>query len=185
MATLLRNRPSSPPPRVDFVEQRLSDADLAIEQERYMDALRFVEEILAVRPDNKKALEMKMLAEEGSAWAQAQDTMRKGRMEQRRGEYDLARQYYEEAIEIDEKNVDARHMLAELLLETKNDLQRALKLAKEVIVMGGQRARYFATLGELLLLADEAERAAQAFEKALTLEPDNKNYKKLLKQCKK
>ena len=73
-------------------------------------------------------------------------------------------------------------MLAELVFEA-GDVQRALGLMKEVIVLGGQRARYFVTLGEIFLAIEDLERASDAFNRALSLEPDNRDIKKRLKSC--
>ena len=72
-----------------------------------------------------------------------------------------------------------------LAVTDRRDLQRAVSLCKEVIGMGGQRARYYATLGELFLLGKEMTRAQEAFRRALVYEPDNKEYQKRIKACSK
>ena len=71
--------------------------------------------------------------------------------------------------------------LAEVLLETSRDFQQALDLMKEVIVLGGQRARYYVTLGDIFLSMKEPGRAQDAFKKALRLEPNNKEIQKRIK----
>ncbi|MCK9461872.1 MAG: tetratricopeptide repeat protein, partial [Proteobacteria bacterium] len=109
--------------------------------------------------------------------------LRQARYERQHGDPEVARTHFEKAISVDPTNVDARHQLAELLVERRMDLRKALQLTREVIGLGGQRAKYFVTLGEILLLSKDKERAAEAFERALGLEPDNKEIKKRIKLC--
>ncbi len=178
-------RASAPPPPENLVRKRLSEADIAIEQERFQDAINLLKDVLAIEPDHKKAMELTEAAKKGHLQIHVQGLVRKARLEQRRGNTTAAQKGYEEALSIDSGNVESRHLLASLLLEGKQELTRALKLSKEVIAMGGQRARYFATLGEIYLLAKEPNKAHEVFEKAIAMEPDNKEYKKQLKACKK
>ncbi len=184
MAAILK-RSSSSPPSLSVARRRLQEAEIAIEQERFGDAIRFLNEALSGDPENAQAREMLVRAEEGNAWTIAQGHLRKGRLEQRKGNLQEATKHYERALAADSHNLDARHLLAEVMLDTREDLPRALSLAKEVVVMGGQRARYFATLGEILFLAKDLKRATEAYEKAVALEPDNKEYRKRLKACRK
>ncbi|MCP4675654.1 MAG: DnaJ domain-containing protein [Deltaproteobacteria bacterium] len=184
MASIFK-RPSAPPPPPNIAKMRLDEAEMAIEQERFSDALRFIQECLDHEPENEKAMELLAKAEAGNAWTLAQGCLRKGRMQMRDNDLDAAQRQFEKALKIDAGNLDARHLLGEVLLKNNQDLGRALTLVKEAIVMGGQRARYFATLGELMLLAKDRENAANAFEKACDLEPDNKDYKKRLKASRK
>ena len=124
-------------------------------------------------------------AAKGSMEVLAKEHVSKGMHEQRQGNLPIAIKHFGQAADIDENNLNARHLLAEALLEARQELPRALTAIKEVISKGGQRARYFATLGEILLLAKDYEHAQGAFEQALAEDPDNKEYKKRLKACKK
>ncbi|MCP4606708.1 MAG: tetratricopeptide repeat protein [Proteobacteria bacterium] len=184
MESIYRRYSTGPPPKFQ-VKQRLEDAKIAIEHERFGDATRLLYEILSADPGHSEAKEMLKAAEEGNMWTIAQGHLRKGRFQQREGNLKLARKHFEQALSIDSDNIDARHLLAEALVKERKDLPRALTLANEVIDMGGQRARYFATLGEILIMAKDYGKAEQAFEKAILMEPDNKEYKKRLKVCKK
>ncbi len=169
----------------DIAKKRLDDAKMAIEQERFSDALRFAQECLEYEPGNEPAMELLAKAQKGNVGTLAQGCLRKGRAQMRNNDLKGAQRQFEKALKIDTGNLDARHLLSEVLLKNRHDLNRALSLIKEAIVMGGQRARYFATLGELMLLAKDNESAANAFEKACAMEPDNKDYKKWLKVSRK
>ena len=174
----------SPAP-LNKVKARLKEAEIAIEQEHFGDAVRFLREVLSMDPENSAAKELLGKAIEGQNSASAQNYLRQGRMALRQGDGRQAEREYLRALECDPSNLDARHLLAELLLSEHRDLPRALTLMKEIIALGGQRARYFATLGELLLLAKDNERAYDAYARAASMEPSNKEYAKRLRVCKK
>ena len=184
LANVLRTSRSSAPPPSSQVKEKLEDAALAFEQERFTEAMRILRGLVAADPKNKAAKEMLAKAQEASVKALAQGYMRQGRYELMNGQADQALAHFEKALEVESNNIDVRHLIADLLLKEKKDLARALLLAKEVIKMGGNRARYFGTLGELYLLAKDNERASEAYQKALALEPGNKEYRKRLKACK-
>jgi curved DNA-binding protein CbpA len=168
-----------PQSNVELVAQ----ASIAVEREQHADAIALLERALSADSHNTQARELLARAQAGAAQELARGYIRQGMYERRQGDVVRARAHFEKALETDVKSVDARYQLADLLLETRSELPRALSLCKEVVGMGGQRARYFATLGELLLLAKQQDRAGEAFRKALNLEPGNKEYKKRLKAC--
>jgi tetratricopeptide (TPR) repeat protein len=140
---------------------------------------------LSVEPDNPRALEMMASANEANARTQAQQHIRRGRYAKNEGRLEEAIWYFEQALSLEKNNLDARHLLAELLVDSRTDLTRAMALMKEVVVLGGQRARYYVTLGDIFLLAKDVERAQDAFQKALRMEPENREIKRRLKLCKK
>lgn len=161
----------------------LDQARIALEQHSYKDALVGLKEVLENDPGNVQAKELLKVAHKGYSRMVAQDHLRRGKEAQREGRVREAEAMFQRALDTDVNNVEARHLLAILLLGQKRDLPRALTLAKEVIVLGGQRADYFANLGEIYLLAKDDGRAAEMFKKALSIEPGNKEYKKRLKLC--
>ena len=156
-----------------------------MERENYKEAMDLLSKVIENSPDNHEAEEMLRAATLHHQRAQAGAHLRRGRYARIEGEHEQAIWHFEQALGIDKDNLDARHLLAELFVEKQQNLGRALALMKEVIVLGGQRSRYFATLGEIFLLAKELDRAADAFNKALTMEPNNSDLKKRLRQCKK
>ena len=166
------------------ITENLEQAQIAIEQEQFSEATRLLETVLGHDKRNERARELLAQANAGAVQVLAKGYIRQGMYERRQGDGLLARRNFEKALEVDATNLDARFQLADLLLDLRMELPRALTLCKEVIGMGGQRARYFATLGELLLLAKQPDRAGEAYRKALELEPDNREYKKRLKACK-
>jgi curved DNA-binding protein CbpA len=172
---------SNAPPQVTRAAALVEAAMLALDTKRFSEATNLLNEALQLNPGNPQAKDLLELAKAGTLRSMAQDCVRQGMYERRRGEPELAKEQFEKAMRADPENVDARHQLAEVLLELRQDLTRAYNLAREVIGMGGQRARYFATLGEILLLAKDNLRAREAFTRALALEPDNKDFKKKLK----
>jgi len=165
------------------IADNLDQAVIAIEQGQFSEATHLLEAVLKADRRNKKAAELLARANEGTVKTLAAGYVRQGMYERRQGDGERARRNLEKALEVDATSIDARYQLADLLLELRTDLPRALTLCREVIGMGGQRARYFATLGELLLLAKQMDRASEAFRKAMELEPDNRDYKKRLKMC--
>jgi curved DNA-binding protein CbpA len=174
---------SRPAPAVRIADN-LEQAKIAIELEKYSEATRLLEDVLKSDSKNEQARELLGRAKSGAVKALAAGYIRQGLYERRQGDTQRARQNFEKALEADATNIEARYQIADLLLELRMELPRALTLCREVVGMGGQRARYFATLGELLLLAKQADRAGEAFSKAIALEPDNREYRKRLKACK-
>lgn len=170
-------------PTARDVDKRLEQAAMAMENDRYSDAVRLLQEALAVDGANQRALELLGQAETGALHELSSGYVRQARYELHQGNAELAIAHFEKAIAVNAENIDARHQLAEVLYERRLDLPRALKLCREVIGLGGQRAKYFATLGEILLLSKDRLHAAEAFERALRIEPDNKEIVKKLKQC--
>jgi curved DNA-binding protein CbpA len=166
------------------IADKLDQAAIALEQEQFSEATRLLEEVLKADARNEKARKLLAQANSGAVKALAKGYIRQGMYERRQHDVLRARTNFEKALEVDATSVDARYQLADLLLEQRMELPRALTLCKEVIGMGGQRARYFATLGELLLLAKQPVRASEAFRKALEIEPGSREYKKRLKACK-
>ncbi|MDD5308288.1 MAG: DnaJ domain-containing protein [Deltaproteobacteria bacterium] len=179
LAAVLKS--SNAPPHVTRAASLVEAAILAVDTKRYTEAIQLINEALQLNPSNAQAKDLLEVAKAGTMRSVAQDHVRQGMFERRRGQMELARDAFEKAVKADPENIDARHQLAEVLVELKQDLTRAYNLAREVIGMGGQRARYFVTLGEILLLAKDAARAREAFGRALALEPDNKELRKKLK----
>lgn len=165
-------------------DDRIGHARIAMERAEYDDAARLLQSILEEDPDNKVATSLLELARKGAISSMARGSLSKGQIERRQGNTEKALELFEQALAAEPGNLEARHLLADALLEVKRDLSRALLLSKEVVALGGQRARYFATLGELFAMAKEYTRAREAFERAIALEPDNRELKKRLKACK-
>jgi tetratricopeptide (TPR) repeat protein len=164
-------------------EEKVSRAKIAIELGKHADAVNLLQEVLAENGEMPGARDLLRRAEAGATKELSLGYMRQARYARQHGDPEIARTHFEKAISVDPSSLDARHQLAEMLIERRLDLRKALTLCREVIGLGGQRAKYFVTLGEILLLSKDKERAADAFEHALALEPDNKELKKKLKVC--
>lgn len=182
---LLSRRPPNPAPSVPPTDDLLQQAGRALEQGQIPTAVHMLKQVLKLDPSHEMAQEMLAAANEANNRAQAQQHVRRGRFAKNEGGIDEAKWHFEQALALEKNNIDARHCLAEALLDSRSDLPRALALMKEVIVLGGQKARYYATLGEIFLLAKETDRAQDAFQKAIRLDPENRDLKKRLKLCKK
>lgn len=182
MAELLSRRSVAPQAAINL-EQSLEDALLAMDQERHSDAANISKTILKHYPNNEKAKQILNDAGRGIAQSQAHLHMRRSRYAIKDGQLEQAKWHLEQALIVDQNNMDARHQMAQLSFEREGDINRALSLMKEVIVLGGQRAKYFVTLGEIFLAMEDLARAFDAFNRALQLEPENREIKKKLKLC--
>jgi tetratricopeptide (TPR) repeat protein len=171
-------------PSAAEIAARVERAAIAVEVGKNADAVRLLQEVLAEDAGNPRARDLLRRAETGAMKELALGYLRQARYERQHGDPDLARAHFEKALSVDPSNLDARHQLAELLIEHRRDLRRALTLSREVIGLGGHKAKYFVTLGEILLLSKDNSRAAEAFERALAQDPDNKEIRKKLKLCK-
>jgi tetratricopeptide (TPR) repeat protein len=176
--------PTAAGPSPRELEQLVERAAMAIEVGKNADAVNILKDVLEKRGDMPRARDMLRQAEAGAMKELSLGYLRQARYQRSHGDPETARAHFEKVLSIDPTSLDARHQLAEMLIEHKLDLRRALTLCREVIGLGGQRAKYFVTLGEILLLSKDREHAAEAFERALSLEPDNKELKKKLKACK-
>ena len=173
-------------PAIDkkMVENKLDHARIAMEQREFASAVTILKEILTLDENNAEVANLLEQAKAEARRALAKGYLRQGRYDLKHGDFKQAKSHFEKALQSDPGNMDARHLLSQTLLDLRSDLPRALLLSKELARMGGQKGRYFATLGELFLLAKENEQACDAFEKAVLLEPDNRDYKKRYKACK-
>lgn len=186
VADLLRRRTDSgAPPSREVLEKHLKDASFALEQERFSDAMSLCKEIMEVFPKEDRAAKIFKAAEEGLSKSQVRMHLRRGQYALREGQIKEAKWHLEQAVAQDKENMDARHLLAEIMLQHERDLFAALALMKEIIVLGGQRSRYFVTLGDIFLEMKDTKRASDAYNKALRIEPENKDLKKKLRLCKK
>lgn len=125
------------------------------------------------------------LADEKQTQMQIKMHLSKGRYSFREGLIKEAKQHFQQALALDSKNIEARHSLAELLIRHEKDFSTALVLMKEVIILGGQCAGYFVTLGDIFYAVKDMDRAQDAYNRALKMEPQNKEVKKRLRLCKK
>ncbi|MFO8071905.1 MAG: DnaJ domain-containing protein [Polyangia bacterium] len=173
----------SQPPGVD-IENSLALASIALEQRQFSRAVGSLEEVLSVDPENRHAREMLGSARAGTRRELAVKYLGQGRYERQGGDPERALRSFEKALEVDADNAEAMYQLADLLLETRQSLPRALELAQRAATTG-HKARYFATLGEILILAGENEKAAEAFRRAMKLEPRNSRHKRRMKACSK
>ncbi|MCU0661652.1 MAG: DnaJ domain-containing protein [Myxococcota bacterium] len=175
---------SSLPPRSSKVPStNLEEAKLAIDRERFEDAIRFLMPLLAATPEDTECLRLMETAKAGLARLRAKTLISRGLVERRRGNFDTAEELFSRAISVDASNLDAKHLIAEMLVERQINLGRAMGLVKEVISAGGQKARYYATLGDILFLNHDISRAGDAFRRALAIDPENNELRKKLEQC--
>jgi tetratricopeptide (TPR) repeat protein len=176
---------SKAPPGSTFAFELIKKAELALERAKYQQAIDYLKEVQTGDPNNPQVNQMMTKAMDGFNRARLYELLSKGRQSQRAGKDDHALACFEKAIHADPTSMDARHLLADLLLETRSDLPRALSMARDIVSKGGQQARYFATLGELYMLNKQYPEARSALEQALNKTPGNDRYQKLLKACKK
>jgi len=174
---------SRPPADPACIEDLLARGGIAMEVGNHAEAARLFGEVLGLDPDCRRAAELLEQAQAEATRSLAAGYLRQGRYERMLGDMERARASLTNAVDTDPNNVEARYQLAELLLATRRDLRRALTMAREVIALGGQKARYFAILGELLLLAKETASARESFARAVSMEPENKEYRRRLKAC--
>lgn len=91
-----------------------------------------------------------------------------------------AEKAYREALRIDPENIRIANNLAVLLANQKTSLDEALSLAKRAADKEPGRGTFFDTLGLVLQARGDTAGARQAFERALTLEPGNAEFRQHL-----
>lgn len=175
-------RPSMAPRPSRAPNTSIEEAKLALDREHYEDAIRFLTPLLTADPDDAQCLELIATAKAGLSRVRARNLISRSLVERRRGNYETAEELLNRAIEVDRSNLDAKHLIAEMLVERQLNIPRALTLAREVIAAGGQRARYYTTLGDIFALNNEQSRANEAYRRALALDPENKELLKKLER---
>ena len=98
----------------------------------------------------------------------------------RNGEAEKA---YREALRLEPDNIRVANNLAVLLANQKSALDEALSLARRAVDKEPGRGTYFDTLGLVLQARGDAAGARQAFERALSLEPGNAEFRQHLSEA--
>ncbi|MBN8284335.1 tetratricopeptide repeat protein [Zoogloea sp.] len=98
----------------------------------------------------------------------------------RNGEAEKA---YREALRLEPDNIRVANNLAVLLATQNSGLDEALSLARRAVDKEPGRGTYFDTLGLVLQARGDAAGARQAFERALSLEPGNAEFRQHLSQA--
>lgn len=101
---------------------------------------------------------------------------------QRLKRYGEAEKAYREALRLEPDNLRVVNNLAVLLASQKSALDEALSLARRAVEKEPGRGTYFDTLGLVLLARGDAGGARQAFERALSMEPANAEFRQHLSQ---
>ena len=179
-----KKRPSIPKISQDALNGLLEHSQIALSRGEIEKAKIALNKVLKIDPSNKQTLSLLNQVKAAEKVDSTKNFLRVGRMHRKNLNYPAAIAALENAIQIAPDNLDARHELAITLLKSRKDLAKAVKLSKEIVSIGGQKAQYFATLGELLVLTKDTSQARAAFEHALSLDPQNRDYKKRLKDCK-
>ena len=91
----------------------------------------------------------------------------------RHGQVSLAEATLDRAWEFDPKNPQAMAGYATLYV-AKKDGERATKWAKKAVRKRSRRAEYHILYGDALQLEDDTDAARKAWQKALSIEPNNK-----------
>lgn len=91
-----------------------------------------------------------------------------------------AEKAYREALRVDPDNIRVANNLAVLLASQKTNLDEALRLAKRAADKEPGRGTFFDTLGLVLQARGDTPGARQAFERALSLEPGNAEFRQHL-----
>ena len=162
----------------------LEHARIAIERQEYDVATVHLQEILKRDGDNEEAIRMLEAARAGKILVKAREWMRQGRFDYEKGRVREALGSFEKALKLDGENLESRYYMARCLYDLRMDLDRAFELTKEIVGLGGRKGKYYHVMAELLLLANERTRAVEALERAVKLEPDNREYQKKLKAIK-
>ncbi len=103
--------------------------------------------------------------------------------QQRLKRYAEAEKAYREALRVEPDNIRVTNNLAVLLATQKSALDDALSLARRAVDKEPGRATYFDTLGLVLQARGDVAGARQAFERALSLEPANAEFRQHLSQA--
>jgi tetratricopeptide (TPR) repeat protein len=103
------------------------------------------------------------------------------------GDYDLAVKDFEKAMELDKKLFAARAALGLLYATAKDPRYRkpkkALTLSRKAVRMsGGRNPDMLRNLAEVQMALNERRQAVRNLEKAISLAPDNEEYRTLLKK---
>lgn len=93
-----------------------------------------------------------------------------------------AEKAYREALRIEPDNIRIANNLAVLLASQKSGLDEALSLARRAVDKEPGRGTYFDTLGLVLQARGDVGGARQAFERALSMEPGNAEFRQHLSQ---
>lgn len=101
---------------------------------------------------------------------------------QRLKRFGEAEKAYREALRLEPDNLRVANNLAVLLATQKSALDEALSLARRAVDKEPGRGTYFDTLGLVLQARGDAGGARQAFERALSLEPTNAEFRQHLSQ---
>lgn len=101
---------------------------------------------------------------------------------QRLKRFTEAEKSYREALRMEPDNIRVANNLAVLLATQKSALDDALSLARRAVEKEPGRGTYFDTLGLVLQARGDVAAARQAFERALSLEPSNAEFRQHLSQ---
>lgn len=133
----------------------------------FISALKYIEECLAVSPDDTSAMNMK-----GYCFLHSD----------RREE---AINIYKKILIIDSRDYNACNSLAYIIQETDGDINLALKYAKIAFDSNPENPAYLDTIGCVYMKKGQTDIAKNHFKKALNIRPDSEeiknNINKLLK----
>ncbi len=104
-----------------------------------------------------------------------------GRIYRGHGKPAKAEQLWRIAARLDPTDVASRRELAQLY-EASNRNQDALRICEQLCDIDPRRAEYYANTGVLYVRVDRIHAALSALEKAMKLEPENTNYRRMYEQ---
>ncbi|MCK9522107.1 MAG: DnaJ domain-containing protein [Proteobacteria bacterium] len=174
-------QPNARTAQMRSVEAMIAHARIALERFECDEALRTLETILAAHPNHPEAQKLMTHAMSRQSKSCAAEFIKEGRLLQTRGLMGEAMRQFEKALSVDQENLEARYFIASLLLELDQNLSRALALTREIISGTAPKAKYYALFGDLMIKENSLLRAAEAYQKALQMDPRNPDYKKRLK----
>jgi tetratricopeptide (TPR) repeat protein len=124
---------------------------------RHREALKYYEEIAKADP-NDPLVQLNM----GRVWMKLNDT-------------EQAEQAFTQALRLAPNQPESHSSLAELYLQNRMKLAEAVALAETAVKLAPE-AKYYALLGQAYAMSNDRAGALTAFNRAIELQPDNRQY---------
>jgi len=159
-------------------------AEKAIARENHLEAVTVLKVALGNIPDNDVLKKMYESESRALSSSMARRYTKQGKYELRAGEPARALEHLRQAVELDRRNPEVLQLAARAVLESGGWPQEAIDWAKEALAIS-ERAEIYAVLGDACIMMGQLQEANESYLKAAKLDPDNKDYKRKLKELKK
>ncbi|MCI0745469.1 MAG: tetratricopeptide repeat protein [Verrucomicrobia subdivision 3 bacterium] len=104
-----------------------------------------------------------------------------GRVCVKLNEFERAEQAFAQAVRLAPEQPEAHSGLAELYLQTRRNLRKAVELAETAVKLAPE-AKYYALLGQAYAMSNDRAGALAAFNRAIELRPDDRQYAEMRKK---